>query len=250
MSVEEKSVVVLEDDPLTLGIYEKLLNKVNCKYFLYQEFRDFFNHIKTKPVDLIILDINIGNEYLDGLDIIKMTGRSNRKYDFPIIVVSADSSSSAINSAIDDGAIDYLIKPVEFPIFIEKVTKFLTLTSKKEIRKNEGASNLDNGAFEELFGDNSNVCVEIDLEVKAINEISFVAELDILLSPNTPVNFLSEFFDSKKVSVPYVFTSNSVYLEADEKYLSLFNFVAIDESCSSELRRIRGPERYLWTTRN
>ena len=92
------------------------------------------------------------------------------------------------------------------------------------------------------------MCVEGDLDVKAINEISFVAELDILIPPNTPVIFLSEFFDSKKVSVPYVFTSNSVYLETDEKYLSLFNFVATDEPFSSELRRIRGPERYLWTT--
>lgn len=247
MSIEHKSIVVLEDDPLTLTIYEKLLNQVNCEYFLYQEFRDFLNHLKTNPTDLIILDIDIGNEFFNGLDIIKMTGKSNRKYDFPIIVISADCSNGTINSAIDGGAIDYLIKPVGFPTFIEKITDLLNKTSKKEIKKYEESTLAGNYVFKELFGDNPNVCVEVGVNVKAINEISFVAESDILLSPNVPLKFVSEFFDSIKVSIPYVFASNSVYLESDQRYATLFNFVAIDENSSSELRRIRGPERYLWT---
>lgn len=102
-----KHVLVIDDDPTLRGILVDYLSQHALKVTGLSGSRDLQRILNTEPVDLFIIDLNLGRE--DGLDIVKrLAGTANG----PIIIMSGDRIEEADKVVgLELGASDYLTKP-------------------------------------------------------------------------------------------------------------------------------------------
>ena len=75
--------------------------------------------LEANPVDLVFLDWNMPE--MDGLEFLKRV-RSMEKYkDLPIVMVTSEAAKYDVVEALQSGATDYIVKPVNEKAFKSKV---------------------------------------------------------------------------------------------------------------------------------
>jgi diguanylate cyclase (GGDEF)-like protein/PAS domain S-box-containing protein len=86
--------------------------------------RQLPQRIKQDSVDLVLLDIEMPD--ISGLEALKMLRNSYSPIELPIIMVTAKNQSEDIVVALDLGANDYLMKPVDFPVALARIATQLS----------------------------------------------------------------------------------------------------------------------------
>jgi DNA-binding LytR/AlgR family response regulator len=82
------------------------------------------NFLHQQTVDLIFLDINMPE--LTGFDLLKTLVNP------PVIILTTAYSEFALES-YDYGAMDYLLKPIQFPRFLKSVERFIAVQSREQL---------------------------------------------------------------------------------------------------------------------
>ncbi len=102
-----RTILVVDDDPAIRELLRDFLAGSRTKVLEAATGEEALTLGASEP-DLVLLDMRLPD--IDGLDV--LAGLRQRS-DAPIIVVTADSSSSRTIRAIQGGAHDYLVKPLE-----------------------------------------------------------------------------------------------------------------------------------------
>lgn len=152
--------VVIDDEPLAIGILEEYIAKVHFLDLLgsFRNAVKALEYVRLHDVDLIFLDINMpdisGMEFLNSLD------------DQPLVVFTTAYSEYAARS-YDYEAVDYLVKPIEFERFLKAASRAL---SRFEARR-----------LEEADGEKANAHEEDSILVKSGADYHSLRLSDILL---------------------------------------------------------------------
>ncbi|QAA33787.1 response regulator transcription factor [Clostridium manihotivorum] len=109
-------VMIIEDDAKLCSIIKEHMEKYG--YIIYQamNFNNIEEEIANIKPDILILDINL--PYYDGFYICRSV---RRNYSIPIIITSARSETMDQVLAIELGADDYIVKPMNLDVFMVKV---------------------------------------------------------------------------------------------------------------------------------
>ena len=78
---------------------------------------------RTETPDLILMDIHLPG--MDGLAAFKILQSINETKHIPVIALTADAMDRDIKKANDMGFKDYITKPIDIPIFLEKIERVL-----------------------------------------------------------------------------------------------------------------------------
>jgi two-component system, CitB family, response regulator MalR len=115
MIINMIKVLIVEDDPMVAEMNKFYLQQVEgfCAEGLASSAEEALSLLMEKAYDLILLDIYMKES--NGLELLSEIRRQGLKVD--IIVISAASDKESIQSALQNGAVDYLIKPFEFSRF-------------------------------------------------------------------------------------------------------------------------------------
>lgn len=106
---QRHAVLVVDDDPMTLGLMERALQK-EFKVYTATSAESAFATLRNKPLSVIICDHHLPGE--DGLSLLTKLGRTNKKVQR--ILMTGDSSRELILQAVNDGRISKFIpKPCE-----------------------------------------------------------------------------------------------------------------------------------------
>lgn len=128
------NIVIVEDDPVIREKLSILLKDNGYETTLIDKFDNIVDNLLKENADLILLDINL--PYMDGFDICK---KLKEKTNIPIIfVTSRDTAEDEIKS-IQVGGIDFITKPYNKTILLEKIKRALRLNNPinfKELTKN------------------------------------------------------------------------------------------------------------------
>ena len=108
--------LAVDDEPLALDIIEDYINKVE---YLELESKctsalEAIQIIKTKPIDLIFLDIQMPD--LSGFEMLQSLNKS------PLVIFTTAYDDYAVES-YNYNAVDYLIKPFSFSRFLKAIDK-------------------------------------------------------------------------------------------------------------------------------
>lgn len=122
-------IYVVEDDSNISEIETYALKNVGYEVESFGTARGFYQALREKNPDLILLDIMMPDE--DGLDIIKNIRNNLTTRDIPVIMVTAKSSEIDKVKGLDAGADDYVTKPFGVMELISRV-KALLRRSKPE----------------------------------------------------------------------------------------------------------------------
>ncbi|PBB31680.1 response regulator [Mesorhizobium sp. WSM3868] len=112
-----KHVLVIDDDAAMRRLIAEYLTMHALKVTVVRDSKQFDYVLAHEPVDLVIVDLNLGRE--DGLAIVRNLAT---KSDVPIIVISGDRLDEAEKVvALELGATDFIAKPFGMREFLARI---------------------------------------------------------------------------------------------------------------------------------
>jgi len=118
-----KTVMVVDDSRIMRNIVKNTFTelKIICDFIEATNGREALQQLQNHTVHLVLLDWNMPE--LSGLDFLKKVRAMDQYKNLPIIMVTSESAKYNVIEALKSGASDYIIKPVNDKIFIEKLSK-------------------------------------------------------------------------------------------------------------------------------
>lgn len=124
LQLDSPCVMVIDDVPETRMLLRDMLEEMGFLSVIEaSNGRDALEKLKSKPAHLILCDHVM--EEMSGLDLLSQLRNHPYLVDIPFIVVSAVGDVPVIETALDLGADDYLMKPVSFQLLRRKVSDVL-----------------------------------------------------------------------------------------------------------------------------
>lgn len=107
-------ILVVDDEPDVAAMisqqYENTLAGYEVEFFFAYNGQEALNIIEHQPLDIILTDINM--PVMDGLELL---AKVNRRWPLiKVIIVSAYNDMANIRKAMNQGAFDFITKPIEF----------------------------------------------------------------------------------------------------------------------------------------
>jgi DNA-binding response OmpR family regulator len=117
-----KSILVVEDDKLSQNIISRILKTRNYKVSTAANGKIAIQMMEKQTPDLVLLDVMMPE--VSGMDTLKWI-KSNHP-DVPVIMLSClDQQGKAAKEAKALGAVDFIGKPPDFQLLLEKIEKIL-----------------------------------------------------------------------------------------------------------------------------
>ena len=120
---QKPKVLIVDDEPLNLDYLEQELEELNYELLTASNGREALDKIQSHPPDLVLLDLQM--PVLDGFAVLAQLKADNELRNIPVIIVSAANDSRSIVKGIKQGAEDYLTKPVDADLLVQKVKEYL-----------------------------------------------------------------------------------------------------------------------------
>lgn len=160
--MEEGKANILIIDDISNNIYalENLLMNEDRTFFKATSGDDGLKLALSKSIDLIILDVQMPE--MDGFEVAHMLKSNKRTKDIPILFASAEyKEQKNILKGLEEGAIDYLFKPLDPEITKAKVNILLKLELQRK-KLVESNSALEKSSI--LINNCLDIICTIDLE--------------------------------------------------------------------------------------
>lgn len=121
MTFSKTNIVLVDDDPGTLQMYALLLSKQDYYVHKFLSAIDALSFLRftDKSIELIIADLNM--PLMDGLKFIQQVRNVPACISTPFVFLTALDDSNFRLRAYQEGAIDYIHKPIQNELFLAKV---------------------------------------------------------------------------------------------------------------------------------
>lgn len=137
------SIYIVDDNPINLTIIEQMLRKDGyhdiLKTTAVKELFDYLHMNEEVPsasnVDLILMDLMMYE--VDGIEATRRIQQVESLRDIPIIIVTALGDSEKLAEALDAGAIDYVMKPLNKIELLARIRVALRLKFEKDWHKEQ-----------------------------------------------------------------------------------------------------------------
>ena len=117
---EEPQVMIVDDISATRAILKDMLREMGFTDVVEAKSgEDALEKLKKHRAQLIICD-NMMNG-MSGLDLLYQLRNYAYLVDIPFIVISSNGEVPVVDSALDLGADDYILKPISFKLFKRKI---------------------------------------------------------------------------------------------------------------------------------
>ena len=116
-------ILVVDDEPGMVMVVSKFLKHNGYEVITAQDGLECISKSESELPDLILLDNVMPN--MDGQTALVKLRASNKTKDIPVIMVTALSDEKNIASAQKGGAVEYVVKPFDYTVLLEKIAKVL-----------------------------------------------------------------------------------------------------------------------------
>ena len=118
-----KTVLVVDDSRIMRNIVKNTFSelKIPCEFLEAENGAKAFHLLETNKVSLVFLDWNIPE--MDGMEFLKKVRSMPEYKDLPIIMVTSEAARYNVVEALQCGATDYIVKPVQEKVFMEKLSE-------------------------------------------------------------------------------------------------------------------------------
>ena len=123
MMTDKKSIVAVDDSGIILKMLEKLLGEEYAYSGFSKGLRALRYLKEARTPDLIILDIEMPE--IDVYKMLEMIQKKDELKEVPVLFLTSNNEKEHVVKAIKAGVKDYIIKPVDEDVFMEKVRRLL-----------------------------------------------------------------------------------------------------------------------------
>ena len=162
------TILLVDDRDENILVLEELLAQAGRVFLKAESGNEALKLALQHPIDLIILDVQLPG--MDGFEIARILKSNSRTKHIPIIFATAEKKEdSAMIKGLEEGAIDYLYKPLNREITRAKVNVLLTLEHQKRELMEKNIS-LERAAL--LINNSADIIGIIDAESMKVLEIN------------------------------------------------------------------------------
>lgn len=109
---EQSTILVVEDQIETAEMFAEMLKLSGYRVVITNVSREAMRLVAQEKPTAVILDIMMPD--ISGLEVLKYMRAEDEFKNTPVIVVSAKSLPDDVKAGFDEGATEYLTKPVSF----------------------------------------------------------------------------------------------------------------------------------------
>ncbi len=121
-NVQNKLILVVEDEEFNRIYFEELLNQMHCKVLVANNGLEAIDICqKNDKIDLVLMDIKM--PLMDGYEATKEIKKI--RPNLPIIAQTAFALLGDKNKSLENGCDDYIAKPVKKDALIQLIRKYL-----------------------------------------------------------------------------------------------------------------------------
>jgi putative two-component system response regulator len=127
----KEKIIIVDDIYANRFLLEQCLSEYDLQSASSSEM--LFKFLEKQIPDLIILDIGLPDE--DGFSIAKKLEKDVKFRDIPVIFVTAHTSKKEVIQGFISGGYDYIIKPFDNDLLLERVKKVLDIKKRERLKK-------------------------------------------------------------------------------------------------------------------
>ena len=118
-----KTILVVDDSRIMRNIVKNTVAalKFPCQFLEAENGNKAYQALVKFKVDLVLLDWNM--PLMDGMEFLKKVRVIPQFKNLPIIMVTSESAKYNVVEALQNGATDYIIKPIREKVFMEKLAE-------------------------------------------------------------------------------------------------------------------------------
>lgn len=116
-------ILVVDDEHDIVTIIGKVLKKSGYEVMTANDGLECINKVSEELPDLILLDNIMPN--MDGPTALTKLKASKKTADIPVIIVTALADQEHITGAQKGGAVEYIVKPFDYVVLLEKIAQAL-----------------------------------------------------------------------------------------------------------------------------
>lgn len=220
-----KYVLIVDDNPSDQLIAKTFLENEGMIVKVMNNGIDALNFLNEEEVLPHLLIIDLQMPQMPGLELIKRIRRIEKFQKTPVLIMSARQEVKDVKLAIELGASDYSIKPIDGLVFSKKVKK---LTENID----------DNWAEYKLTAEDENFGCRIQQMAKllSISETGITITSSTKLDPGETTSFEAEVFEEIGLEMTPV-TKVSTCTESQGVYTIKLNFVGLPEKQAKLIRQ-------------
>lgn len=123
MSDDSKTILIVEDNPLNMKLFQDILEASGYLTVSVQDGREALGAALAQIPDLVVLDIQLPQ--MSGVEVAKLFRQHPKLKEIPIIAVTALAMKGDEVKIKAAGCNDYLAKPISVVALLDKVKKLL-----------------------------------------------------------------------------------------------------------------------------
>lgn len=168
----EEVILIVDDKPGNILVLENLLASPERTLLKANSGKEALQYSLNKEVDLIILDVQMPG--MDGFEVAQILKTNKRTRDIPIIFASAESREhSFVMKGYGEGAVDYLLKPLDPELVKAKVNVLLKIQQQRKELLDKNAS-LEKSAL--LIENSADIIGIMDMRSWKIEQVNHAFE--------------------------------------------------------------------------
>jgi len=118
------TILFVDDDPVTLELMGQAAKLLGFQSHLARSGKQAFDLIQAETPRMIFLDLMMPD--MDGLAVLKHLKKDKALKPIPVIILSAGASLEDSIICMNEGAAEYLLKPVPLQALMDTIKKYET----------------------------------------------------------------------------------------------------------------------------
>ena len=220
-------VLVVDDEPAILRLVTHLLRKSGYEVAAAHTAGEALGFLRRFEFDCVVTDAVMPD--LTGFDFVKLVREDPKLAALPILMLTRNRTLQDVKKAVDLGVCEYILKPVDTQILLEKLEYCLAKT------ENPG------GRFFELTlnGGHSDGSIQLRCQVRSIGETAIVLETESRIQDREVLRLDLPLFREIGIDPPHMRRIASITEDRPEGktiYQDRYSFVGLSEN---DLKKIR-----------
>ncbi|MGA2915069.1 MAG: sigma-54 dependent transcriptional regulator [Sedimentisphaerales bacterium] len=147
--IEKPAILVVDDETGHADVVAEALRQTGADTLAVYDAKNAIELVEGRFFDVVITDLNLNNDKINGIDILKASKEHNSNSQ--VILITAYATIDTCKEAIRRGAFDYLVKPID----IDHLRAMTERALKKTPINRSAAIDKDGFVFEGVTGKSS-----------------------------------------------------------------------------------------------
>jgi len=215
-------ILVVDDDELILKVAKSVLQKAGYAVSIAKDGHAALELLNQELFDMVITDANMPNG-ISGFVLAANIRKHERINNIPIMFLTGRKDKVDVSRALESGADDYVVKPIDPDLFTAKVS---ALIDRKKSAFSFSLTKLKaSGTW------------NLDFEIVAMSEQGLNIVSKCFIPPNTKVRLDSELFEDMGIKPPLIRIMNCTQMQGTPVFFIDVSFVGMNESDLAQIRR-------------